>query len=529
MHNSDQQFRLLFEGSAEPMLVLDGESLMFIECNDAAVRLLGAISRSALVNKSPVDISPKHQPDGQLSSDKAAEILRRVSIERTARFEWVHCRSDGEAFFVEVVLTSMEINRLRRVFVTWRDIGERVAMEKALRASEEKFRLLFQHSAEPMLILDADSLLFVECNQAAAEMMGYSAVEALINKSPADISPECQPDGQLSRDKALEILRRVAVENTARFDWVCRRLDGTDFFVEVVLTNLEIDRLKRVFVTWRDISDRKRAEMAIRELNANLEARVEQRTAELRQTQVELEKALSQEKDLAMLKTNFVSMVSHEFRTPLGIISVSSEVLQRYFDRLTPAQRTEHLDAIIGSVRRMSRMMEDVLLLSRVDSGRVDFMPVPINLESFCNQLIDEVLSVTDHKCPIQFRIEETAKGRAQADESLLRHILTNLLFNAVKYSLPGQPVFLRLQRTAGKAVFEVADDGMGIPLADQEHLFHAFHRAKNVEHIQGTGLGLVIVKRCCDLHQGTVGVQSQEGKGTTFTVQLPLFDLLHV
>ena len=217
-------------------------------------------------------------------------------------------------------------------------------------------------------------------------------------------------------------------------------------------------------------------------------------------------------------------MVSHEFRTPLGVISVSAEVLQRYFARLTAEQRAEHLDAIIGNVRRMSRMMEDVLLLSRVDSGRMEFQPQPLHLEPFCRKLVDEMLSATNRACPIEFHCDPPVNGDARADESLLRHILTNLMSNAVKYSPPGTAVSLRLTRQNGDAIFEVQDRGMGIPPEDEAKLFNAFHRARNAEHIHGTGLGLVIVKRCCDLHGGTISLHSEVGKGTTFTARLPLF-----
>ena len=254
------------------------------------------------------------------------------------------------------------------------------------------------------------------------------------------------------------------------------------------------------------------------------------RTAELARTNAQLVeaeqqliKSLAAEKELNELKTSFVSMVSHEFRTPLGVIMVASEVLQRYFKRLSDGQREEHLESILTSVKRMSHMMEDVLLLSRVDAGRMACRPAELNPRLFCARLIDEVLSATNHACPIHFDCAEELPFLISADEGLLRHILTNLLSNAVKYSPPGRPVRLGLFLDGPAAVFTVRDEGIGIPAADREHLFQSFHRGRNAAHVQGTGLGLVIVKRCCDLHGAAIAVESKEGRGSTFTLRLPL------
>jgi signal transduction histidine kinase len=266
------------------------------------------------------------------------------------------------------------------------------------------------------------------------------------------------------------------------------------------------------------------------QINTALEKKVGDRTMELeranrqlRQAEQELKRALAMEKQLSELKSNFVSMVSHEFRTPLGIIGSSAEILVRYFGRLTEQQRAEHLEAIIKSVRRMASMMEDVLLLSRVDAGSVQFKPVALELGGFCRRLVDEVSSATHRTSPIRLAISPDLPSEIRADESLLRHILTNLLSNAVKYSPAAKPVDLRVISEGGQLVFEVADEGIGIPAVDLNRLFNAFYRGNNVGQVSGTGLGLVVVKRCCDLCDGSVTVRSEEGKGTVFTLRLPL------
>jgi signal transduction histidine kinase len=236
----------------------------------------------------------------------------------------------------------------------------------------------------------------------------------------------------------------------------------------------------------------------------------------------ELERALEREQELNKLKSRFVSIVSHEFRTPLGIIGSSAEILDHYEGKLTPEQRKEHLHAITENVKRTARMMEDALALSRMDSGGITFTPAPLEVRAFCERLCDEMRSATARRNPIELQVTEGVDGPLMLDETLLRHMLANLLTNAVKYSEEGAPVHLRVQRTGNDIRFEVEDHGIGIPESDRDRLFEAFHRAENVGHVHGTGLGLVIAKRCCDLHGGRISFQTTEGQGTTFTIILP-------
>jgi signal transduction histidine kinase len=268
-----------------------------------------------------------------------------------------------------------------------------------------------------------------------------------------------------------------------------------------------------------------------------LRRRVAQRTAELavsnqslqsevevrKRAEAELARALEVEKELSQLRSRFVSMVSHEFRTPLGIIMSAAEILRKYADRLTPERRVEHLQEISDATKHMSGMMEQVLLLGRVESGRVAFRPTPLDLAALCRKLADEQFSAANGRCPIQFSAG-TLNGAAAGDEGLLRQIFTNLLSNAVKYSPAGSAVEFSLEQSKQDAVFTVRDHGIGIPAAEATRLFTAFHRCANVGEIPGTGLGLLIVKRCVELHGGQITFESREGNGTTFTVRLPLF-----
>jgi signal transduction histidine kinase len=170
----------------------------------------------------------------------------------------------------------------------------------------------------------------------------------------------------------------------------------------------------------------------------------------------------------------------------------------------------------------MARLMEEALLIGTLDAGKIEFKPAPLELRPFVQKLVEEVLSATNRRCPIELLLAEMP-GQIQANERLLQHIFTNLLTNGVKYSDPGRAVRFEIAFTGTEIVCAIRDQGIGIPEADQEWLFSAFHRGQNVADRPGTGLGLVIVKRCVDLYGGKINVESQFGKGTVVTVRLPV------
>jgi len=297
-------------------------------------------------------------------------------------------------------------------------------------------------------------------------------------------------------------------------------------------TNLERrDELGALAGSFNDMAERVALRDAeLRGLNQELEQRVASRTAELSAANRSLAEAreealglLARERELHDLKSEFVSLVSHEFRTPLEVILSSADNLQRYHDRL-PAEKRDHLlRTIHKSVRRMSGMMEEVLVLGRLETDRMTFHPAPLDLPAFCRRICEEIESVAGNRCSILLEIPQ-ATAAARGDESMLSHIFGNLLSNAVKYSPEGSEVTFRIEREDESAVCRIADKGCGIPAADQHRLFEAFHRGSNVRRIPGTGLGLLIVKRCVSLHGGDIQFESTEGAGTTFTVRLPLW-----
>jgi signal transduction histidine kinase len=172
----------------------------------------------------------------------------------------------------------------------------------------------------------------------------------------------------------------------------------------------------------------------------------------------------------------------------------------------------------------MAGMMEEILVLSRLDAGKLDFRPAPLDMEDFCRRIVNEVLSATNRRCPIEFSTASSLP-EAVADERLLGHIFTNLLSNAVKYSEAGASVRFKVARQGAHAECIICDQGIGISDEDQSRLFTAFHRGANVGNRSGTGLGLVLVKRCVELHHGQLRIQSALAKGTTVTINVPAFE----
>ncbi len=242
-----------------------------------------------------------------------------------------------------------------------------------------------------------------------------------------------------------------------------------------------------------------------------------------KQAQSKLRHSLDQERELGELKSRFVTLVSHEFRTPLGIIMSAIELMRHYDDKLPPEQKSELQDDIHSATQLMASLMEQVLVLGQVEAGKLGFRPTPVDIEGLATTLTEEILSATHRRCPV-FCQSQSDLPMAHADAALLRPILGNLISNAVKYSPNGSSIHFHVRREGDDAVFEVRDQGIGIPPEDLPQLYEAFFRCSNVGDTPGTGLGLVIVKRCVDLHSGSIHLESSPGAGTTFTVRLPLF-----
>ena len=242
-----------------------------------------------------------------------------------------------------------------------------------------------------------------------------------------------------------------------------------------------------------------------------------------KQAEIQIRKALKQEQELRKLKSDFISMASHEFRNPLSSILLCTETIETTDARLSSQERRFYLQSIREAALNMQSLLEDILLISKAESGKQQFNPSPLDLVNFCQQIIQELQSIYSDR--IINLINEIDLPYLCLDSKVLRYILTNLLSNALKYSPQDTTVDFQIALSPNqeKVIIEVRDRGMGIPLKSLEHLFESFYRASNVGDIPGTGLGLSIVKQSVELHRGTIVIDSEVDRGTNVIVTLPI------
>jgi signal transduction histidine kinase len=307
------------------------------------------------------------------------------------------------------------------------------------------------------------------------------------------------------------------------------RLGASDYLVKGTINPNELERSIRYSI------EHAKSLEEIQKLNTELEQRVEDRTHELAEVikklektnhslqdaQREIRKALQKEKELHELKSRFVTIASHEFRTPLSTVLSSASLIGKYKTTEEDEKRQKHVDRIKSAVSNLTSILNDFLSISRIEEGKIYNVPTSFNLEVFCLEVTDEMQGFVKPGQKIQYQHFGSQKT-VNLDKQLLKNILLNLLSNASKYSGENTIVYFTTEIAGGQMKITVKDEGIGIPEADKVHLFDPFFRAQNVINIQGTGLGLNIVKRYVDIMGGTLSYESMLDQGTTFIINFP-------
>ena len=307
------------------------------------------------------------------------------------------------------------------------------------------------------------------------------------------------------------------------------RLGASDYLVKGTISPNELERSIRYSIEHAiNLQE-------IQSLNSALEDRVEKRTMELaeaikklektnrslQEAQLEIRKALQKEKELHELKSRFVTIASHEFRTPLATVLSSASLIGKYKNTEDDDKRQKHVDRIKSAVSNLTAILNDFLSISRIEEGKIYNVPCSFNLEVFCLEITEELQGFVKQGQQIQYQ-HFGAQKTVNLDKQLMKNILLNLLSNASKYSPENKVIYFTTEIKNNALTITVKDEGIGIPDVDKVHLFDPFFRAQNVTSIQGTGLGLNIVKKYVDIMGGSISYQSMLDEGTTFIISFP-------
>ncbi|MDJ0727414.1 MAG: PAS domain-containing sensor histidine kinase [Prochloraceae cyanobacterium] len=525
--SEENKYSNFFKYCSDGIIIHDLEGNI-IDANLKISQLLG-YTKAELLSLTLAKLHPQSK-EGQ-----SKNRLNKVFQDRSINFETEFKTKDNRIFKAEVSASLYEVDGDRLVQGIIRDISNRAQEEKQLehlnkelqvraeqrtiqliqtnrklhkqiiarkkieqnlRNSEEKYRSVVNNLKEVVFQID-DSGLWTFLNPAWSEITGFTIEETLQTNFLNYIHPE-------DRQIALKNLQSLLTNQNNHAQYQIRYLtkDNNFRWIEVIKQIMKdlSDNTIGISGTLNDITERKKA-------------------------QQELIEALEKERELGELKSRFVSMTSHEFRTPLAIISSSAGLLQSYGDKLNQEKKDKHLNRIQSSVTHMTDLLNDVLTISKAEANKLEFNPQPLNLKLFCYDLIDEIkLGYSNHDIHLSLgaKLENNSEFNFNLDKKLLRHIFSNLLSNAIKYSSEESNVYFSCEWIEKNLIFKIKDEGIGIPTEDLPHLFESFHRCQNVGNIQGTGLGLAIVKHSVELHQGVIDVTSEINKGTTFTITIP-------
>ncbi|MBW4606853.1 MAG: PAS domain S-box protein [Hassallia sp. WJT32-NPBG1] len=484
LRESQQRYRNLFEVNPHPLWVYDLENLNFLAVNEVAIKQYG-YSQSEFFSMTIKDIRPP---------EEIPALLNRIPGLRWADKRFAtrrHKKRDGTEIDVEITSHELTFKGRPARLVLARDITQEKQAQEALANSEEKFRQIAENIHEIFWMRDAKNDIVLYVNPAYEKIWGRSCESLYTNpQSFLDaVHPEDKPRviGNLNKNvkKEFEIeYRIVRPDDSVRWVW------EHSFPIKNGLGKI----YRRAVVT-QDITERKRAE--------------------------EVQRNLEKELELNELKIRFFSMVSHEFRTPLSTILISAQLLENSNKEWSEEKKLKNLERIQSSAKTMTQLLTDILTLTRAEAGKLEFRPQPLDLEDFCFSLLEEIKFSTRAQKDILF-VSECSQRIAWMDERMLRSIVSNLVDNAIKYSPDDSQIYFTLAAESGQAIFRVQDQGIGICKEEEEQLYQAFQRGENVGDVTGTGLGLAVVKKCVELHGGSIKLESKLGVGTTFTVRIP-------
>ncbi|TAL66881.1 MAG: PAS domain-containing sensor histidine kinase [Bacteroidetes bacterium] len=513
-----------------------------LEANPALVEMLGYPSREKLLEQNTFTV----YPDEGLRRETLSKIKKKGQV-----YDFVIPlkKIDGSIIWVRDKTQIIEDeNNIEYYEGFLEDITDRKLAEEALIDSEEKFRCMFEQSLDGLVLID-DKGKIIDCNKATENILGFK-IAKILGKTVYDLFYSLAPKDNRNPD-LYENLKNsfLSYIETGIYPWekkwVERNIELSDGSMKVITSLIfPIQTGNRTIFCkiLDDITERKKAEEEINELNRSLENKVMERTAMLRKSlqelneEIELRKeaeqkltdakdnitdAWNKERELSELKSRFISMISHEYRTPLTIIMTSTFLLEKYYNIRDGEKFGEKIEMIQSSVQNMTQMLENVLLVGKSDKGSMRTKLKYCNIERLCEQVIEEVQIIDKFAHNIELVIEGDFKHE-KTDEIMIHSILINLLLNSINYSPGNEDIRLELGECDDGMEFKIIDDGIGIPPSEKPYIFDSFFRGTNIGTSTGFGVGLTIVKTCVEELKGKINIESELYKGTKVTVYVP-------
>ncbi|SNC67811.1 PAS domain S-box-containing protein [Hymenobacter gelipurpurascens] len=520
---------ILFDQSQGFVGLYDVAVGWFTRVNEAGYKMMGYPSAEALYQDPQRSLRPH-----PLTPEERIQL--QAQMDQTGHYELdmeLH-RQSGDTFRAHVELNSFVSENRQFYLVRFTDTNRLHEAERNLNQSVRRFEAVFDHATIGIIVCNRQGSI-VLTNEKALQLFGYSN-DTLLGQRIELLVPDAVSGRHEKLRESFNAHPSVRSMGANR-DLQARRRDGSVFPVEISLSYFNLDEELFVVAYIIDITFKQESVRALQaerqrveRLNADLEQKVADRTHALMTTLAELEKrseeltqALAAEQQLGELKSRFVSMASHEFRTPLTAVLTSATLIEKYPGTDQQPQRLRHLDRIRASVKHLSDILEEFLSVGKIEEGRIEAHPARLELPTLLQEALADVQGLRKPGQQIELLLDEV--GPLWLDASLLRKVLVNLLSNALKYSGDNTTVTVQASSQHHHLTLVVQDQGVGISTEDQQHLFERFFRARSAANIPGTGLGLYIITRYLELMGGTISLHSELHVGTTVTITLPYAD----
>lgn len=533
----------IFADAIDGIITIDAKGVVEA-INPAAAKLFDYLPEEVIgQNIKMLMPSPYRQEhDGYIQHYQDTQKPKIIGIGREVKGQ----KKDGSIFPFFLSISEIKLEN-RNIFAgIIHDITDIREKEKELLYSQDQFKAIFESAVDSIVIIDKKGIIQL-VNPATAHLFGHeiAAIEG------QNISILMGPPHEAKHDDYMHRYHTTQVPKIIGMGREVPAMHKDGHFFPIMLSVSEISLNEQVYYVGliHDLTQQKEIEHAIQTLNEELEDKVVKRTEELSkvvnkllstnkqlkieiterkkieealiESQKELKTALEKEKELNELKSRFVSMASHEFRTPLSTILSSASLIGKYTSGEQQDKRQKHIDRIKSMVNNLTSILNDFLSLSKLEEGRINVLPETFMFNGFCQSIFEEVWPLLKKDQKLDHEVLAVDQ-EVYLDKQLIKNILFNLISNAIKYS-PGDSIIqCHTRYKNGFIMIDIIDQGMGIPMADQKHLFTRFFRASNAINIQGTGLGLNIVRSYVELLHGSIHFESEEGKGTQFHIKFP-------